>query len=180
MLLAEVTMAANQNEIIPFGVRPSRNDSEPRSAISYLSSVQPVLIDQFIFALRPVHGYAAFKTFLDTFLTPLAPLLPRNAVEGFIGLQEQPFLCLYGEFWSKAMGRAVQLITCHSEYRDKYLSGEIFVQGKKRDQATLLDEVTSANQDICGLVFSLPMEKRSDFAERLPEYIGPKLGLPKV
>lgn len=179
-LVSEVKAAAIKHKLTPFGARVIGKEVEWRSARSYLSSVQPILINQCLDAFRPAGGLSALNAFLEAFLTPLAPILPRKRIDSLFVLQETPFVCLWGEFWSKAEGAAVQLVICHTRFRDKVLSGECEVVGVRIDKGALKDEISSTGGDISGLVFVLAERNRNDYLDRLLETIGKKPTLPTV
>jgi CheY-like chemotaxis protein len=179
-LVTEIKTAANQNKLIPFGLRPFGKEFEFRSAISYLSSVQQIIVDQCLHSFRLTKGYSALEKFLEEFLTPLAPLLPRKGIDGFIMTRERPFFFLTGEFWSKAEGTAVQLIACRTQFRANLLSEEFSLNDAKLNRDALQAEISTPDAEICGLVFHYPGRNRNEYVDRLPESTGAKPGLPMV
>lgn len=165
-LYAMLKETCSTSVLKPFGVEEIGHKPAIRSAASYISGLQPTLISLTLVALHPKGGYGMLTDFLNDFMTPLAPLLPRRDASAYLPLIRTEPSHLAADLWSKATGEALTLVVCASQNVDLFLSSGVLA-GCRSDTELTAPGGRLARGNLTGLVFRRLDLERAAFADSL-------------
>ncbi len=120
-----------------------------------------VWTDSLLRILEPTKRYTGLKKFLTKFCEPMVPLMPKKGSSPPLTFyKEQRFA--NGKFWSKGLGRPLELVVCRADEAAEILKEE----NRPEWQNAPLEDYE--NYGLKGYAFGLPDDvARSEFVENL-------------
>ncbi|MCB0208827.1 MAG: response regulator [Anaerolineae bacterium] len=151
-LIKEVSQLAASTELKKFG-----NYKSIVSVMAGGTKSEVVWADSLLRILKPKNGFIGLQNFLTQFCEPMLPLLPQKETSPpFLVHKEQRFA--NGKFWSKGLGKPLELVICRAAEAAELLAQKIHTTWQTD---SLLEY---ENSELKGYAFGLPNEvTRSDF-----------------
>jgi ActR/RegA family two-component response regulator len=155
-LIKEVSQLAASTKLKKYG------DSDNIVSVLAGANNPVVWADPLLRILKPKDGFKGLNNFLTQFCEPMAPLMPERDVSPPLTIDKESRFA-NGRFWSKGLGRPVELVICRAKEAAELLNRE-------SNPVWQSDDFLEPNKcyGLKGCAFALPGDvARSEFVKTL-------------